>query len=119
NITAQGLFTAGDTGGLFNVNAKAGASEAFAEVRVTAANEPITPPPLLPADRYLRWRGVVPSQKWMNFYTKVLSKFANTPGLKIEVSFEVKIDKDHADSKAAETRSGLKELGLDDHIEGF
>ena len=119
NITAQGLFTAGDTGGLFNVNAKAGASEAFAEVRVTTANEPITPPPLLPADRYLRWRGIVPSQKWMNFYTKVLSKFANTPGLKIEVSFEVKIDKDHADSKAAETRSGLKELGLDDHIEGF
>ncbi len=119
NITAQGLFAAGDTGGLFNVNAKAGACEAFAEVRVTTANEPITPPPLLPADRYLRWRGIVPSQKWMNFYTKVLSKFANTPGLKIEVSFEVKIDKDHADSKAAETRSGLKELGLDDHIEGF
>jgi hypothetical protein len=50
----------------------------------------------------------------MNFYTKVLTRFASSPELKLEVSFEVPIDQDQAQSKANETRSGLKELGLDD-----
>ena len=31
----------------------------------------------------VRWQGDVPPQKWMNFYTKVLSKFATQSGLKI------------------------------------
>ena len=66
------------------------------------------------ASESLRWRGTVPPQKWMNFYTKVLTRFASSPELKLEVSFEVPIDRDQAQSKADETRSGLKELGLDD-----
>ncbi len=64
----------------------------------------------------IRWRGTVPPQKWMNFYTKVLTRFASSPDLKLEVSFEVVIDREQAQSKANETRSGLKELGLDDGI---
>lgn len=51
----------------------------------------------------------------MNFYTKVLTRFAASPDLKLEVSFEIPIDRDQAQSKADETRSGLKELGLDDN----
>jgi hypothetical protein len=62
----------------------------------------------------IRWRGSVPPQKWMNFYTKVLSPLASSSALKLEVSFEVSIDTDLAQSKVDETRSGLKELGLDD-----
>jgi hypothetical protein len=58
------------------------------------------------------WNG--PSEKWMNFNTKVLTRFAASPELKFEVSFEIPIDRDQAQSKADETRSGLKELGLDD-----
>jgi hypothetical protein len=50
----------------------------------------------------------------MNFYTKVLSRFPASQGLKLEVSFEVPIDREQAQSKADETRAGLKELGLDD-----
>jgi hypothetical protein len=34
------------------------------------------------------WQGDVPSQKWMNFYTKVLSKFATQSGLKIGLNVE-------------------------------
>jgi hypothetical protein len=33
-----------------------------------------------------------------------------------EVSFEVPVDKDQAQAKADETRSGLKELGLDEDV---
>jgi hypothetical protein len=58
----------------------------------------------------------VPPQKWMNFYTKVLTRFAATPGLKLGVSFEVPIERGQADGKAQETRGGLKELGLDDNV---
>ncbi len=116
-VTPQGLFTAGLTGGLYTVKAQIGACDALAEVRITAEHE--TPPPVhaTPGERIIRWRGAVPSQKWMNFYTKVLSKFANAQGLKIEVNFEVKVDQEHADAKAGETRSGLKELGLDDRVD--
>ena len=32
----------------------------------------------------------VPHQKWMNFYTKVLSKFAATAGLKLRSRFETR-----------------------------
>ena len=52
----------------------------------------------------------------MNFYTKVLSKFATSPDLKIEVSFETKVDREQAEAKAVETKTGLRELGLDDTV---
>ena len=43
--------------------------------------------------------GAVPPQKWMNFYTKVLTRFASSPDLKLEVSFEIPIDSEQAQSK--------------------
>jgi hypothetical protein len=64
--------------------------------------------------RSIRWRGAVPPQKWMNFYTKVLTRFVSSPDLKLEVSFEVPIDSNQAQAKMEEARAGLKELGLDD-----
>lgn len=119
-ITAAGVYTAGTTGGLHTVRAKAGDREAIAEVRITT--EPDRPDDsggkladVKPGKRLLRWRGAVPPQKWMNFYTKVLTRFASSPELKLEVSFEVPIESDQAQSKTDETRSGLKELGLDDN----
>ena len=52
----------------------------------------------------------------MNFYTKVLSKYATLPELKLEVSFEAKVDREQADGKANETKSALRELGLEDNV---
>jgi hypothetical protein len=118
-ITPEGVYTAGTTGGLYTIRATAGDREAIAEIRVRTdepqpdgddGDEPI----VKPGKRVLRWRGTVPPQKWMNFYTKVLTRFASSPELKLEVAFEVPIDHDQAQSKADETRSGLKELGLND-----
>ena len=61
-------------------------------------------------------RGTIPAQKWTNFYMKVLTRFASSPDLKIEVSFEVPVEADQGQTKADETRTGLKELGLDDDL---
>jgi hypothetical protein len=60
----------------------------------------------------ITWSGNVPPQKWMNFYTKVLSRFASSPDLKLTVSFQVTAENEQAKAKADETQSGLNELGL-------
>jgi hypothetical protein len=119
SITPEGVYTAGTIGGLHTVRATVGDREALAEIRVrTEVDRPDDTggklDDLVPGKRLIHWRGTVPPQKWMNFYTKVLTRFASSPDLKIEVSFEVFIDSDQAQSKTDETRSGLKELGLDD-----
>lgn len=122
-ITDEGLYEA-DTdgaGGLFTAKAVAEGMEAFAEVRVTvpaASGSGGAPDPEPePAAKAIRWQGDVPPQKWMNFYTKVLSRFASTPGLKLRVSFEVPIDGEQGQAKADESKSGLKELGLSDDVQ--
>jgi len=119
SITNAGIYTAGTMGGLHSVHVTAGDLEAIAEVRVrtdqpVSDDEDDAKPEVKPGKQVLRWRGTVPPQKWMNFYTKVLTRFASSPELKLEVSIEIPIDREQAQSKADETRSGLKELGLDD-----
>lgn len=113
-IDGSGLFTAGDHGGAFLVTASIGGVETIAEVQVLSKEEQFPSAPPSPGNKVLRWRGDVPPQKWMHFYTKVLSKFATLPGLKVDVSFEVTLEREQADSKAAETKSGLREMGLND-----
>jgi hypothetical protein len=119
-ITPDGLYTAGPTSGLHTVRAAAADVESIAEVRVKAKEEEEEDEDdngggyPMPGKRLIRWQGAVPPQKWMNLYTKVLSRFTSSPELKLEVSFEVPIDSEQAQSKVDETRSGLKELGLDE-----
>jgi len=56
----------------------------------TSASEPPNKPkPATDSPRALRWSGEVPSQKWMNFYTRVLSKFAKGTGLRVTVRVEI------------------------------
>ena len=62
------------------------------------------------------WAGEIPPQKWMNFYTKVLAKFANTKGLKIGINFQVTAEQGVSKQKIEETRNALRELGLDDNV---
>jgi hypothetical protein len=75
------------------------------------------PPPSPPAFTTMKWSGDIPPQRWMNFYTKVLSKFATGQGLKLTLSVEVSPDGGIPDQKIEETRVALRELGLDDDIE--
>lgn len=65
----------------------------------------------------LNWSGNVPSQKWMHFYTKVLSKFAADKNLEIKVEFTATPESGLSKQKVEETKSALKELGLDSHVE--
>jgi hypothetical protein len=64
----------------------------------------------------LSWSGELPAQKWMNFYTKVLSKFATGKGLTLRVSIEVRPDEGLSSHKIEDTKLALLELGLSDDV---
>ena len=64
----------------------------------------------------LRWSGEVPAQKWMNFYTKVLSRFATTKSLRLTVTVEIAPEGGVSKQSVEETRTALRELGLKDEL---
>ena len=94
------------------IRAKVEAFEASAEAEVN--KEP--PPPQPPAERGIAWRGKVPAQKWMNFYTKVVARFVPAPGLELEVQLVVPPSDGVTKAKAAEACSALRELGLNEDL---
>ena len=76
--------------------------------------EKIVLPPAADRIAALRWSGEVPAQKWMNFYTKVLSRFATTKSLRLTVTVDVAPEGGVSKQAAEETKTALRELGLKD-----
>jgi hypothetical protein len=70
-IDCTGRYVA-EGAGTYIVRAIVESIETSAVVHVVTELPPPPPPPL----KGVRWQGNVPPQKWMNFYTKVLSRFA-------------------------------------------
>lgn len=65
----------------------------------------------------LVWSGDVPHQKWMNFYTKVLSRFSTTTGLRLTLRIEVAPKEGVSSQKVEEMKLALRELGLKDSLD--
>jgi hypothetical protein len=53
----------------------------------------------------------------MNFYTKVLSKFATAQNLKLTLKVSITVEGDISSQKIEDTKVALQELGLDSDIE--
>jgi hypothetical protein len=66
----------------------------------------------------LLWSGDIPHQKWMNFYTKVLSRFAGTRVLKLTLRVDVAAPEGMSPQKVDETKVAFRELGLKESLEG-
>jgi hypothetical protein len=113
-ISQEGRFTADEVGD-YRIEAKADSLAAKAEVRVS--DTPPPPPPVPATQVGFAWQGTVPPQKWMNFYTRVLSSLVSTPGLKLQVRFEVPPGDTVTDAKKEATKAALRELGLSEDIE--
>ncbi len=64
-----------------------------------------------------RWRGEISPQKWMNFYTKVMARFATTGGLRVVLDLEVEPAGGVTKQRLDETRLALRELGLSEELE--
>lgn len=63
-----------------------------------------------------RWVGEVAPQKWMSYYTKVISRLAQTQRLKLTVTVELQPDIGVAKSTISEVQVALRELGLSEEI---
>lgn len=117
-INSDGYFIADEEESRVTVTAKVGELSAISVVIVTN-KETMPDTDLFPKEdtpKIIRWNGQVPVQKWMNFYTKVLAKFATGTDLKVIVSFDVTPDTNTAGQKTEETKIALRELGLPDEM---
>ncbi len=112
DIDSTGNFKAGDEEGEFNIEATVGDIHAYTTVTVSKADVP--PHESFSEDKVkkIRWSGEVPAQKWMNFYTKVLAKYATSGNLKLEVTFEAQQDDALSEHQLEETKAKLRELVL-------
>ena len=118
NIDQKGNLIAGSEEGDITVKVIADhlTTEAVVSIKLGAKPQKTKPDePIFQGVTKLTWSGWIPAQKWMNFYTKVLSRFATGFDLKLNIQFEVtgEISKQKTD----ETRAALNEMGLDDKIE--
>lgn len=118
-IDRDGVFLAGENEGTFTVTVTAGSVNSSAPVIIARElASPVTVPTAQPqAAKGLRWIGTIPPQKWMNFYTKVLSRFSASKGLKLTLTVEVIPDSGTSEQKIEETKIALRELGLNDDVE--
>lgn len=118
-IDQNGVFLAGQDEGSFIVTAATEEVRSSATVVISAEpTQPQTPSQAMDSQaKGLRWTGSVPPQKWMNFYTKVLSRFAASKGLKLTLTVEVAQDSGNSEQKIEETKVALRELGLNDDVE--
>ena len=117
-IAENGVFTAGDHEGNFLVTVRCGRIVGQAGTVISKETTVIKPPaPESVKPAKLTWSGEIPAQKWMNFYTKVLTRFVKNGNLKVNVSFDATGDTGLSDQQIEETKAALRELGLDDNIE--
>ena len=114
-IQKDGVFAAGNDEGDFAVTAFVDGLTANASIIISKVGKPTIATGQKADFKKLFWSGAIPSQKWMNFYTKVVSRFASDKGLKITVTVETSPDAISA-QKIEETKVALRELGVNDDI---
>jgi hypothetical protein len=122
-ITQHGVFTAGNQPGESRVTARVDDHVATATVSVLQKVEeqptaaPTTEPQAPAQPTQLTWRGKVTGQKWMNFYMKVLSRFATDHTLDIELFVNIARQEGISQQKIDEMKAALRELGLNDDVQ--
>lgn len=112
------VFVAGNNEGNFLVTVAVGSVSGSAQVVISKTDRPpeVKPSSTGSGVSKLTWIGEVPAQKWMNFYTKVLSRFAGGRGLKLTVKVEVTPDGGVSSQQIEETKVALRELGLEGEV---
>lgn len=83
----------------------------------TAGPGPLIDVPVSAKAKKIKWSGSVPPQKWTTFYTRVISRFATTDGLKITINVDIEPGDGVSTQRIEETKAALRELGLADDVE--
>jgi len=124
-IDSNGVLQAGNDAGNFTVTATVGNVSEIARFTVTIPQPPDSTDKGDKGDQddkdttptELKWKGEITPQKWMNFYTRVLSKFASDRQLKLTLNVEFSVEGEVSPQKTEETKVALQELGLDSDLE--
>ncbi|NLF16009.1 MAG: DUF499 domain-containing protein [Lentisphaerae bacterium] len=117
SVDDQGVLQVTGGEGNYIVTANVGGVTGRAEVTIAVDDHTQPPPPAPPRDASLRWSGEIPAQKWMNFYTKVLTKLVASGGLKITVSVQASPAGGLADRQVEDVKTALRGLGLNDSVD--
>ena len=113
-IDGDGIYLAGNDDGSFTATV---VSDNITGMATCIVGKEIVPPPPPLEKKKLVWAGEVPAQKWMNFYTKVLSKHVGNGAMKITMNIEITPDGGLSPQKIEETKAALRELGLSDRVQ--
>ena len=113
-IDDNGVYLAGNDDGSFTTTV---VSDNITGIATCIVGKEKIPPPLPKEKKRMVWTGEVPAQKWMNFYTKVLSKYVSNGGMKISMNVEITPDGGLSPQKIEETKAALRELGLSDIVQ--
>jgi hypothetical protein len=128
SITANGILQAGEDEGNFTVTATANDIEATVTYTIKTekyGDSSGSSSPKVSEDKSpfktqsgaISWRGEVPAQKWTQFYTKVLTKYATNKDLELNLEVKITVKGDVSEQKQNETKIALQELGLSDEFE--
>jgi hypothetical protein len=116
NIERDGTFESGKDEGNFIVTAKSGIASGVASVNISKKQQSMESEPTAGSPKKLKWAGQITPQKWMNLYTKVLTRYVKDGNLKLTVSMEAIPESGLSDQQVEETRAALRELGLSDDV---
>jgi hypothetical protein len=117
-MAETGAYRAGAEEGEFMVTADCGEITSTVRLTIAAAVKDKSDrgqPPAGPGG--LRWAGEVPPQKWMNFYTRVLSRFVSAGGLTLRVEVTASPQAGMSPQQVDEVRAVLRELGLEGRVQ--
>jgi len=98
--------------GVYIIRAAQGGVVGSSDVRVLEPSEAAAEEEKRRESSAFHWAGNVPPQKWMNFYTRVLSRFSLNPALRIRVEIDVSPDGNVAAEDVEDAEAALRELGL-------
>ncbi len=112
-IDQDGRFSASELGS-FRIEARSDSVMGTATISVQTAPPPPPPPPRKDSPG----TGRFPPQKWMNFYTKVLSPLVSTtPGLKLQVNSRFPQVTRAIEAKVEAAKAALRDLGLPEDVQ--
>jgi len=113
-IGSDGVIKAGNDEGNFIVKIKSGKVSGSANLVIAKTIKIIDVTPT--KNKKLSWSGEIPPQKWMNLYTKILTKYVKEGSLKLTVSIEAAPVDGVTENQIEETKAALRELGLNDDV---
>jgi hypothetical protein len=123
-ISQNGVLTTGNQPGSFIITAivneittEARFSVITPQPSVSETKGDYQPTPTINQPLGITWQGEITPQKWMQFYTKVVSSFTTNKDLNLKLEVKFSLEGDILDHQINDIKVKLSELGLKSELE--